>query len=384
MLYGNTAPILDVEITNLYVDATYIKCGVTIFHAVQGVVINSPHVINAGLTGTSDDIGAYAINVYGAPGELTDITINNPIISAPRSCGIYLRGAKRVTVNNPDISGQTDVNSGTLPKGAIAIDGSSDTTVNGGLLSGNVFDYMAAADTASTNFNNNLRGVRTLGSSNVSITVNPTSGAAGSPDGFRMVDCDIDSNYYAVVVLNNQAASNRNLKNFSIQGGKITARAGSGIRLNPNGTAVITNYRIANVQIAATVYGIDADSATGDLHLSDLIIEDAGSSLLQAGIIARAFPQINIDSVLVRGMGTGYATLTDGANGTITNLRTYNVTNGCSPNSLGMIAPTLTGTQGWFVQNLNSVEAGVAASKYVNTGWRYTTSWLQQRTLTGN
>jgi hypothetical protein len=49
-----------------------------------------------------------------------------------------------------------------------------------------------------------------------------------------------------------------------------------------------------------------------------------------------------------------------------------------------MIAPTLTGTAGWFVQNLNPVEAGVAASKYVNTGWRYTTSWLQQRTLTGN
>jgi len=383
MLYGNTAPILDVEITNLYVDATYIKCGVTIFHAVQNVVFNSPHVINAGLTGTSDDKGAYAINVYGAPGELTDITINNPVITAPRSCGIYIRGALRVAINKPFISGQTDVNNGTLPKGAIASDGSSYFTVYGGLLSGNVFDFMAAADTSQTTFNAVLDGVTTLGASNASITINPTTGA-GSPDTFHMRNCVIDSNANAVTISNNQAASARNLKNLLIHGCRITARSGSGIQLNPNGSAICANYRILDTHIIATNRGIDVDNATGDLHIDNVIIEDYGASLLTYGLTALAFPQIHLGNLLVRNMGTGYATRTDGANGTITNLRTYNVTNGCSPSSLGMIAPTLTGTQGWFVQNLNPVEVGAAASKYVNTGWRYTTSWLQQRTLTGN
>jgi hypothetical protein len=383
MIYGVTAPILDVEITNLYVEATYIKCGVNIFHQVNGVTINSPHILNAGLTGTSDDKGAYAINCYGNVGELTDITVNNPLISAPRSCGVYVRGAKRVAINNPYISGQTDQIIATLPKGAIAMDGSADVTVKGGVLSGNYLDFQAAADTTTNNFNNTLRGVKMIGASGYAVYLNPATGA-GSPDGVNIIDCQIDSNLQGIYISNNQAASGRSFKNVTIQGGKIIARAGSAIALNPNGSAVCTTYRINNVYIAATNHGINADNATGDLTINDVIIEDAGSSLLTYGIIARTFPQLHIDNVLIRGMGAGYATLTDGANGTINTLRTFNVVNGCSPNSLGMIAPTLTGTAGWFVQNLNPVEAGVAASKYVNTGWRYTTSWLQQRTLTGN
>ena len=383
MVFGVTAPIKDVEVNNLYCDATYIKCGVTIFHQVQNVVINKPTIINAGLTGTNNDVGAYAINIYGNVGELTDVTVNSPVITAPRSCGIYFRGTYRVTVNKPMISGQTDVNSGTLPKGAISSDGSSYVSINGGFLSGNAFDIMAAADTSATTFNLDINGVTTLGSSQYSVVLNPTTGT-GSPTGFTMRGCTIDGAANGVFLSNNIAAGGRNFANVLFDGNRITARLGSGITFNPNGSAVCANYRVFNTHILATNRGIDADNATGDLHIDNVIIEDYGSTLLVYGLIARTFPQLHIGNLLVRGMGTGYATLTDGAGGTITNLRTYNVINGCSPSSLGMIAPTLGGTQGWFVQNLNPVEAGVAASKYVNVGWRFATTWLQQRALTGN
>lgn len=382
-LFGNTQPILDVEINNLYCEAQDIKCGITIFHKVQGVIINKPTISSAGQNGAADDKGAYAINIYGDVGELSNVTINSPIITSPRSCGIYLRGVDGVAITNPRISGQTDLVSSTLPKGAIATNGASNVTVSGGKLSSNAFDVSLVATTSSTAFNVSLRGMTTTGATQYSVLLNPASGS-GSPFGFEMANCLLDSAANGVVVFNNQAGAGRNFANVSISDTTIIARGGQGVALNPNGSAVLKNYKLANVRIAATSQAINADSATGDLSLKGVEISDAGSSVLTYGVLARNFPELHIEGLMIRDMGTGYATLTDSANGTINGLKLRNVVNGCSPNSLGMIAPTVGGEQGWRVQNLNPVEAGTALSKYVNQEWLYSGTWLEQRVPTGN
>ena len=382
MIASEWMPIVDVVIEGFYAEADFIKCGIVIFHKVQNVRIYAPRILNAGQGDTGNDKGAYAIMCYGDTGELIDITIDDAVIVTPRSCGIYLRLAENVTINNPKVSGQTDTDMSSLPKGGIVTNGAINVKVNGGLLHNNVFHASFVALTGSSAFDIEMTGTRMTGTG-TGVILSPASGA-GVPDGVRFFNCDVAVAGHALRQLN----ENRAVKNLVINGGRWVSTGATAIELNPYDGAALTGYRFENCTIGSPNRGIDADSpgatATGDLTISNVIFFDSGATALQYAIIARNFPNLNIDNVLIRDMGTGFATLTDAANGSIRNLRKRSVTNGFSANSLGMIAPTIAGQQGWFVENLNPVEAGAAASKYVNEGWVYSGAWLPQHRLTGN
>jgi len=86
------------------------------------------------------------------------------------------------------------------------------------------------------------------------------------------------------------------------------------------------------MKIGASSIGIAADSpaarSRGDLTIANVDIYDSGKNAMNYGILARNFPNLNIDNVIVRDMGKGFATYTTGAKGSIRGLRVVNVAHG--------------------------------------------------------
>lgn len=328
MVYGVKAPITDVEIDHLFADAQYIKNGVSIFHKVKNVRIISPSILNAGQTGTANDMGSYAINIYGDAGEVSGITINDAILTSPKSAGIYIRGASNIVINNPRISGQTDAISGTLPKGAIVGNGSSNIEINEGILTDNVYDLSFVADAKSTEFNLTVTSLKTRSASLSSILLHPATGL-GSPNGVSFVNCDITATGRALQIAN---TASRNFKNVLFSGGTWVSTRSTAFELNTADSFTLANYRIENMKIGASSIGIAADSpaarSRGDLTIANVDIYDSGKNAMNYGILARNFPNLNIDNVIVRDMGKGFATYTTGAKGSIRGLRVVNVAHG--------------------------------------------------------
>lgn len=393
-IYGIEAPIVDVEIPGFYAEADFIKSGIVIFGKVNRVLIDRPTILSAGQGDTENDKGAYAINVYGDEGDLTDVTINDPVITNPRSVGIYLRGVQRATVNLKRISGQTDTETGSLPKAAIATNGVSQLKIIGGDLGGaggdaNVHDLYLVASTTSTDLDVVVEDVRMRGATGAAVVLNPTSGA-GNPAGARFVNCKVSAAGRAMQVLNGLSGS-RSIHDLKISGGYWkTAGSSHALELNPlDGTGSLKGYVLEHCDIAsAGTSGISFDApagtTTGDITLRGVTIEDVGTNALIYGILGRNFPGLFIDDVTVRNMGSGFATLTDGSRGTVNALKLQNVANGFSANSLGMIPPTGAGGQNWFVENLNPIELGEEGSKYLVTGHRHVGgAWVPVRAMTG-
>lgn len=143
--------ITQVNLVGNRIEGSYIKGGIAIWSGVRDVTIAHNSIINAGAyQGIPNDRGAYAITVYnnayyhdsahapGAPmgGTRPDnVTIESNEIRNPKSCGIYVAGAARISISDNDISGQTDPENHTLPKGAIALNQPLDATVTNNRIS---------------------------------------------------------------------------------------------------------------------------------------------------------------------------------------------------------------------------------------------------------
>jgi hypothetical protein len=133
------------------INARYIKGGIAIWSGVLGATIVGNTIVDAGAAANiPNDRGAYAINVYnnayyhdavhagGAPMGGTrpdDVHIERNIIVHPRSCGVYAASADRVWIEDNEISGQSDPEHASLPKGAIAISQVNDAVVTGNKIS---------------------------------------------------------------------------------------------------------------------------------------------------------------------------------------------------------------------------------------------------------
>jgi nitrous oxidase accessory protein NosD len=89
----------------------------------------------------TDNAGAYAFMCYDSTflNAPRDIVFSDNVISCVRSCGVYLAGATNFHVIGNRITGQTDTVSGSMPKGAVIMNGCSN-----GVVSGNNIDSIAA------------------------------------------------------------------------------------------------------------------------------------------------------------------------------------------------------------------------------------------------
>jgi Right handed beta helix region/Pectate lyase superfamily protein len=143
--------VTKIVISGNSINARYIKGGIAIWSGVLGATIEGNTIVDAGTAAyIPNNRGAYAINVYnnayyhdaahadGAPmggSRPDDVHVKGNKILHPRSCGIYAASAGRVWIEDNVISGQSDPEYESLPKGAIAVSQSSDAVVTGNKIS---------------------------------------------------------------------------------------------------------------------------------------------------------------------------------------------------------------------------------------------------------
>jgi hypothetical protein len=357
--------------------------GIELYGKVSEARIVKPIIEAAGQTGAADDSGAYAINLYGDVADTRNITVESPVLTSPRSCGVYVRGVANCVIDNPTISGQTDTVSGTLPKGAIASNGSTGLRVTGGRLSSNVFDVFVVAPATGSVVDFQASGVTTRGATTSSFSFNPNAGT-GFAEYCTIENCDIQATGFGVRVFNAISGA-RYIRSLRVLDSIVTSSGNSAIQLDTFGASTVANYQLHGLTIKSAANGISADNLTGDIWIDSCDFEDIGTSLQTYGLLAQNCTNLNLANLTFRNQGAGFALLTAGSKGVQSGIRIVNVTNGVAPSSMGLSAPGTAGATGDFVQNLAPVEAGSTPNKYVNTGWRYASgAWLQQRTLTGN
>jgi uncharacterized protein with FMN-binding domain len=89
----------------------------------------------------SDNAGAYAFLCYDSTmlNPPRDVVFSDNVIAGVRSCGAYFAGATNFYATGNRITGQTDTVSGSMPKGAIVMNGCAN-----GVVIGNSIDDIAA------------------------------------------------------------------------------------------------------------------------------------------------------------------------------------------------------------------------------------------------
>jgi hypothetical protein len=133
-------------VRGLKANLEWVKGGVAAFGNVRGLTI-SDVILEGAFTGYQvPDKGGYAILLYdtSASDVVTGTTIERPTITRPYSCGLYLAGTRDTTIVSPRISGQSDTVDGTLPKGAITLNGANRVAVRDPVLSDNAYDIQIA------------------------------------------------------------------------------------------------------------------------------------------------------------------------------------------------------------------------------------------------
>lgn len=143
--------VTNVRITRNIINAAHIKGGIALWSGVNGATVTGNDITDAGAdSAIPNDAGAYAITVYhnaylsgkdhpqGAMmggSRPDDVHIEHNLITRPRSCGIYVASANRVWVVGNTISGQSDPQNHTLPKGAIVFNYPLNATATGNNIS---------------------------------------------------------------------------------------------------------------------------------------------------------------------------------------------------------------------------------------------------------
>jgi hypothetical protein len=146
-LTSKTGVVSNVRITGNTINAAHLKGGIALWSGVRGATVVANTIADAGADAAiPNDKGAYAITVYDnayyydkdhpqgarhARSRPDDVHIERNVITRPKSCGIYVASANRVWIVGNKISGQSDPQNQTLPKGAIVLSYSLDGTVTG-------------------------------------------------------------------------------------------------------------------------------------------------------------------------------------------------------------------------------------------------------------
>lgn len=200
---GHSGAITGIRVRRVSGDATHIKSGVILYHAVADALLEDIRIDNAGREGAADDSGAYAIQIYDSHGLMTGITLDRPIVRAPRSVGIYVAGGRNVTINDPQIFDQSDGENTTLQKAAIVFNGTRHWRVSGGTLGRNWRDIdvlmppiEADKSREAVSTLNELRSDR----SREGILIRPMAGQICG--GVRIANCEFRTRERTVLVQN--------------------------------------------------------------------------------------------------------------------------------------------------------------------------------------
>jgi len=378
--------ITDVDVRGNWADCEHVKTFGVTWHGTARVRFRDNSVLNSGQTGAADDKAGYAFLCYdnsagGAPPNYIEWVGN--YMADPRSAGIYCAGVNNVRAAGNNINGQTDTVDATLPKAAI------------------VFNAATKAE-AVNNFIDNCFG-------GIVLNGNSTSDRHYAY-GNRIIN--VRENGYGIVG-ENLSLSGKMLRMEIVANSIETSAAGTrGIYLRFDSTHGCTHLVIRNNPCVQGVYAcLEVTSATSpDIQYADIsdngIVGNGSSNGIYWVTCQDAQTRVTFarnkftgswasggfcfdvrDSynMTIRdlefddfgGATTGFAMRTAGARGTIAGVRFNGVAAARrldvgGTEDLGYDAPTWTGAQGDFVQNLVPIDTVGTTWDYVIDGWRYT------------
>jgi hypothetical protein len=341
---GNPGLIKDCGVSNLVVHARYIKGGAIFFHRVTDSRMEDVTVYEAGVEGADDDSVAYALMAYGE--NLARITITNPILISPRSCGLYTASGTDVTVINALVTGQTDEEIGTLPKGGLVFNGTVRPRVIGGHFENNYID-VAINGGAAPRIDGLVTDLRSEGSTLASVLV---SFSAEETDyyGLEIADCSLASAGRAITVRNSEAAC---LNDLTVDNCEIAGET-FGIRFfDLSETSAAVRNTISDCRIHVFSTGIET-RGQGSLTIRNCDFYGRNGENFQ--LFAIDVTGLALSDIRFRDAGSGYAVRTNGS--LVHEQQGLQFINCANPafdsGSIGVSIPTHSAYPGNVVQNI--------------------------------
>lgn len=367
-ILGNQTGIVErVHVGELYVDASHIKSGVILYHGVRNALLDNLNIFHAGFSGAfANDAGAYAVQIYDTYGAGSGIVVQNVRLSA-RSCGIYVAGQHAVTISGFVVEGQFDTLDGTLPKGAIAINGTVDCTVREGVIRNCARGIQWSGPSTTERCDGVISNVKCIDAVTLPLRIRPfstfpMSGLAIYGSRFTGV------NYGAVIDVNN---SNLIFNDFICEDTSFaaTAPAGSGsygldayalVSATPSG-----NWRFENCSFTGAVAGIRARYVSGRVSILSSAATGAASGIPFQ--LANSTDLVLQDLEARVELGATHFDLS-GAQGTVGGaMRGY--PSGPQAAGLGTTKPTFAGIKGDYVRFINFAPAPAGDGQSFVTGW---------------
>jgi hypothetical protein len=394
--------VQSIRITNNYMRADYIKTGIELFNNVQDAYVAGNQVYNAGQLGTGivDDVGSYAIMAY--ENEETSPTLfsrraifeGNYVNNARDNC-FYMAGSWNNSVFNGNVcEGQTSTASTTLPKGGISVNGAIGTTITNNRL------WNIAAD--------GITLVSPQGSVGSQWIIANNSVLASKDGAIKLINA-AGGDTSEVSVTSNSLYPVSTAYGVSTQLFSVSGTTYTGLRIDDNKVAggvecvrVFTNSGTTslyyssvsrNLCVTPSSVGIDVSQQSGgSMQLDSNVV--SGSPITASYKIDNNRVITARDNACVR-QSSGYCWVTQLAAGTLwgntfDGVANANVVQTFDSTDLGRVKGSFTPSGSFYgiqVQNLVTIEAGTAGSKYLVTGWFYnnaTAAWVDMRVLTGN
>lgn len=358
--------IRHVRVTRLSGDARHIKTGIILYHAVIDALLDQVEIDQAGQEGATDDAGGYAIQIYDNRGRMTGVTVNRPILRAPRSAGLYVAGGRAITIVDPIISGQTDPQDGTLPKGAIVLNGTRQWRVTGGTLSGNWRDLDIAMPLLGTarapvRIDAQVSGVRAEGSQS-GIVIRHAAGHVAA--GIAVSNCHWRTTRRTVLVENSAGPISAEARATSgyiddIVFADSILEAGEGYRaidLWGNSGSPAGGYAILRCTLSGT-NPLFARDQGGSLRVAGCTITDRGTLPGMAAATLVGCAAVSVEDCTLRSPGRdGIGIDLGGSAGAVRGLRFVDcartLPSAVQPPQLGRGRPRFAGKAGQHVQNL--------------------------------
>lgn len=383
-------------------EGTYKKSFGAAWHSTENIWFEDNDAENFGAdAGFGSDKGVYAFFAYensindGGPGGARPdhIYLVDNRIKNPRSCGFYCADGNRIFVSGNKINGQTDTSNGTLPKGAVAINGAREAHIDDNWIDDCFIGVVLYG--ISTSDNQRARRNRIYSQQSTAVGIVMRGNFAGKVGLHEATNNSIDVSGTTSTGIDLIYQSANGVSRLIVENNPLVRATDRCIRQRSPDVTVpdIAIARICN-------NGIEGNGAV--IGLAWATVQDSESRTLISGNRYTGTWATNATILDIRdsyaltihdeefvdatGITTGFCMSTTGARapGGMSDIR-FNgpaaarrfLTSGSE--ELGDQAPTWTGTQGAFVQNIPTGAAD--ASNMILVGWRNTTgstTWVAQ------
>jgi len=384
------AKVVDIWVENNVANNYYIKMFFAMYYGCERAHVVSNTVLSNGLDpAIANDTGAYAFLAYGGTAKCNNVSYIDNIVEGVKSCGFYNAGTTNLRIIGNRVYSQTDTIVSTLPKGAYICNSTQNVIIANNqaeaILAYGVY-FIPPSNPSDGNMDIHISG-NNLKTCATGIYIFQGNGESRNIN----VDNNTITNFTAFGI--RLASSGAyTMQEVYIHDNLITTTTASTygiIYASLDANYVIYTVDISNNTVATPSTGIQYNSVTAG-YISIDNNKFLGDFSAYALDIAGCTKMIVADNSFIN-QSTGYCFNSTGAQGSLKNTifencATSRIVVSTGSNDFGLDAPNWTPIGiGPFMQNLVAVEAGSAASKYVNNGWYYTgTAWLEQRTLTGN